>query len=358
MKLRIGTQLAAAFAIPILALALIVAAVLLGFAHLAALRDDLSAKSTFRAQSRDVGTQMLQVRFAQRGFAISHAQSDLDEAAKAIGGANDDIAYLRAHLATVPSAASDLDTISAVIARVGARRQSTSAAGDKQTALEIRAKNTADFQTAQGALDAIIAASTRAYNGAVATFDAQMHLLTILMLAIGAVTIGASVAVTLLLSRRMSTRLGRVSHALEAIVREDFEQLSGALGRMAAGDLRASFRSRREAIPDHGHDEIGELVGSYNVLAEGLARVGNELTAGLGQLRELIGGVVTASRALALASDQTSAAANQASTAVEQIAQAVESVAGGARDQAMKIAQASAAIEELARSAEMIADGA
>jgi methyl-accepting chemotaxis protein len=75
-------------------------------------------------------------------------------------------------------------------------------------------------------------------------------------------------------------------------------------------------------------------------------------------LRQLIGGVVVASRTLAISSDQTSTAANQASAAVEQIAKAVESVAGGAKDQAIKIAHASAAIEELARAAEMIADGA
>jgi len=150
----------------------------------------------------------------------------------------------------------------------------------------------------------------------------------------------------------------RVSDALASIVHGDFAELSDALGRLAEGDLRVSFHSTRERIEDGGRDEIADLADSYNDLAAGLGTVGVEVTSGLAALRELIGGVVVASRTLAISSDQTSTAANQASVAVEQIARAVDSVAGGAKDQALKIAHASAAIEELSRSAEMIADGA
>ena len=167
-----------------------------------------------------------------------------------------------------------------------------------------------------------------------------------------------TVAIAILLARRMTRGLARVSDALSSIVHEDFARLSGALGRLAEGDLRASFESTRERIADGGSDEIGALVQSYNDLGVGLANVGTELTTGLATLRDLIGGVIVASRTLAIASDPKAIGANQASVAVEQIAKAVDSVAGGAKDQAIKIAQATAAIEELARSAEMIAEGA
>jgi methyl-accepting chemotaxis protein len=191
-----------------------------------------------------------------------------------------------------------------------------------------------------------------------AQFDAAIGQLEVVMIAAGVATVVATIGIAVFTARRMTRRLARVSNALSSIVHEDFARLSDALGRLAVGDLRASFRSTRERIEDGGSDEIAALVESYNDLGAGLATVGTELTTGLGTLRELIGGVIVASRTLAIASDQTSSAANQASVAVEQIAKAVDSVAGGAKDQAIKIAQATAAIEELARSAEMIAEGA
>ena len=201
-------------------------------------------------------------------------------------------------------------------------------------------------------------ALARLHGLSAAQFDAAAGNVERFLLVVGLVAVAVTIAINVALARRMTSRLRRVNDALSSIVHGDFADLSDALGRLAEGDLRASFRSSRERIEDGGRDEIGDLVDSYNDLAAGLTTVGVEVTQGLATLRELIGGVVVASRTLAISSDQTSSAANQASVAVEQIARAVESVAGGAKDQAIKIAHASAAIEELARAAEMIADGA
>ncbi|HYZ15425.1 MAG TPA: HAMP domain-containing methyl-accepting chemotaxis protein [Candidatus Acidoferrum sp.] len=354
-----GTQLAAAFAVPILALAVIVAAISVGFSQMLAVNSDMQAKSVFRAKARDVGLQMLTVRFAQRGYAITKDDAELDAAAKAIAAGTEDVQFLRSQLGLVPAATADLDTIAAAIDRIGSRRgNGASHAADQKTNTDIRTKNAADFKAMQGALTNVLAESTDAYAASVAAFNAKVRQLVVLMLVIGIAAVLATIVITALMARRITRRLNRVSQALQAIVQDDFTQLSTALRRLSEGDLRSSFRSNREAIPDAGHDEIGDLVASYNVLAGGLGQVGRELTAGMAQLRELIGGVIAASRTLAIASDQTSAAVNQASVSVDQIAKAIDSVAGGAQEQALKIAHASAAIEELARSAEMIADGA
>jgi methyl-accepting chemotaxis protein len=179
-----------------------------------------------------------------------------------------------------------------------------------------------------------------------------------LLIVVGIAALAATVAINVALARRTTRRLRRVSDALACIVHGDFAELSDALGRLAGGDLRASFTSSRERIADRGGDEIADLADSYDDLAAGLATVGDEVTTGFAALREVIGGVIVAARTLAISSDQTSTAANQASAAVEQIAKAVDSVAGGAKAQALEIAHASAAIEELARAAEMIAEGA
>jgi methyl-accepting chemotaxis protein len=205
---------------------------------------------------------------------------------------------------------------------------------------------------------AVKVALARLHGLSAAQFDAAAANVETLLVVVGLVAAAITIAVNIAIARRMTARLTRVSDALSSIVHGDFSDLSEALGRLAEGDLRASFRSSRERIEDSGRDEIADLVDSYNDLAAGLTTVGVEVTQGMATLRELIGGVVVASRTLAISSDQTSTAANQASVAVEQIARAVESVAGGAKDQAIKIAHASAAIEELARAAEMIADGA
>jgi methyl-accepting chemotaxis protein len=201
-------------------------------------------------------------------------------------------------------------------------------------------------------------AASGATGAQAAEFQASIRRIETLLVVAGIVTLLITVAISVFMARRMTARLTRVSGALALIVHGDFAELSEALRRMSEGDLRATFQSARERIEDGGHDEIADLIHSYNDLAAGLTTVGDEVTMGMKTLRELIGGVVVASRTLAISSDQTSTAANQASVAVEQIAKAVESVAGGAKDQAIKIAHASAAIEELARAAEMIADGA
>jgi methyl-accepting chemotaxis protein len=218
--------------------------------------------------------------------------------------------------------------------------------------------STVAFSHMRALKDNLLSASGAAAGAASAAFDAEAGRVQLLMLIVGLLALAATVAITTLMSRRMARRLARVSAALATMVHGDFAELSDALGRLAHGDLRASFRSDRERIADDGQDEIADVVESCNDLAEGLTTVGVELNTGLAALRDLIGGVIGASRTLAIASEQTSTAANQASVAVEQIAKAVESVAGGAKDQAEKIAHASVAIEELARSAEMIAEGA
>jgi methyl-accepting chemotaxis protein len=314
MKLRLGAQLAGGFAVPIVALAFVIGAVILASSYMHTLKDDILATTAFRAKARDAGRQTAMHR---------------------IDAARADVAYLQANTATVPKAADDVAAITK---------------GLRSAVVDEAAIN--------APITRVIGIANAAAESASVQFDVAIQRMQLFLLIVGGVTLVATIAINVRIARRMTARVTRVSEALASIVHGDFAELSEALGRLAEGDLRASFRSTRERIDDKGRDEIADLADSYNDLAAGLSTVGEELTTGLTTLRELIGGVAVASRTLAISSDQTSSAANQASVAVEQIARAVDSVAGGAKDQALKIAHASAAIEELARSAEMIADGA
>ncbi|HTD36073.1 MAG TPA: methyl-accepting chemotaxis protein [Candidatus Limnocylindrales bacterium] len=375
MKLRIAGQLASGYAVTILALALVVSGACFAFAHMTSLKGDMLAKTVFRSKARDILLQITASRYATRGYTLTLKKSNLKQQHTAIEKARTDLAFLTGHVNLVPEAKAGVEQAGGLIARIDERSRGVSRLVDRDRTIvletyrgakgpkyaEAHAEidgNVADNGRLEKVLADILILANTAAEASSAAFDTQVALIERLMLLVGIAAVAGAIAVTVIQSRRMSRRLNRVSAALEAVVSDDFARLSQALVRMAEGDLRASFTSSRRPIGDRAPDEIGDLVRSYDALAEGLTAVGADVTNGFASLREVIGGVAGASRSLSLASEQTSSAANQASVAVEQIAKAVDSVAGGAKEQAAKLAQASAAVEELARSAEAIADGA
>lgn len=375
MRFRLAAQLAVGFAVPIVALTLVIGAVYSGFTHMQSLKAAMLEKTSYRAHARDILLQVLGSRYATRTYTLTLQRTGITQQDAAVRTALDDVAFLRKHAALVPAAADDAAKIGDLITSISVRSRDVAreAARDRSAVLAAYLGrrdgryaaayaaingNVAASKELDGTLKRVLALANDAAEQSSATFDEQVRTYELLMLAIGAIALAATVAITLVHGGRMSRRLTRVARALDAIVRDDFARLSQTLASLAQGDLRSTFRSRREGIGDEGGDEIGDVARSYDAIAAGLGAIGEELTHGLGELRELIGGVMVASRSLTLASEQSSSAANQAAVAVEQIARAVDSVAGGAREQATKIAQAGAAIEELARSAEMIAGGA
>ena len=376
MRVKISTQLAFGFAVPIIALALVVGAVYVSFSKMEQSKTAMLQKEAYRAGAREVNLQVLISKYATRTYILAkQKKKDKGSPAIAIGHALESVAFLEEHTAWVPEAAADVAKLRDEVNATSARSAMLQRAAKKDRANLLEAfygqtgdtyaeANAAIEANATGAvalkktLDKIIATADAAAVRSSLSFDDQVKAGRVFMLVVGLIALIATVAITVIYGNRTSRRLNRVSHALDAMVRDDFARLSHALARLAEGDLRTTFRSTRTPLGNRGRDEIGDLVGSYDSLADGFGKIGDELTAGLAKLRELVGGVALASRNLAASSEETSAAANQASVAVEQIARAVASVAGGARDQAVQISQAGAAIEELARSAEMIADGA
>ncbi|HTJ26413.1 MAG TPA: methyl-accepting chemotaxis protein [Candidatus Limnocylindria bacterium] len=375
MRLRLGAQLAVGFAVPVVALVLLVVAVAFGFAHLAGAKERLETSAAFRSRARDVRLRVDESRYATRGYTLTGKRSSLTDQIAAQAAADDDVSWLLAHPDVLPGSAAQLGAIKELMTTINARSREVAVLDDRDVAIVLgvyRGKKTGVYAHAYAvvngnvvdnkALDArltqLVSEADDVAQRASDAFDRLAHVLTAMMIVVGLVTIALTVVLSTILSRRMTRRLGRVAQALDDVVREDFEHLAGALNRLAAGDLRATFTSHRVALNDRGADEIADVARSYDALAAGLQRTGVRLNEAFAQLREVIAGVAHASRSLAVASEETSAASNQASVAVAQIAQAVDNVAGGAKDQAAKIAQAGAAVEELARTAEAIASGA
>jgi methyl-accepting chemotaxis protein len=374
MRKPLAAQLAAAFAVPIAALLLVAGAVSIGFAQLHAAKAELAAKAGLRADAHDIAAKVMEIRFATRGYVLTLKPKYESERLAALASAQIDVAALVSQAALLPAAASGIEQLAALVDEASSSCAGITAAtrADRDAVMGYYLKGyktgryapVADefrkLYAAQAALDPAIAAVTAAATDAAASadtaFDATLARLNALMLGACFLTIVGTGLLTGFVSRRMSKRLGRVAGALAQMVDEDFSQLSAALVRLAAGDLRASFTSRRTPLGDAGRDEIADVARSYDALVSGLTKTGVELTAGLSKLRELIGDVIAASNLLADSSDRTSASAKQSTIAVDAITGAVDLVATGANDQAQKLGDTSVAIEELSRTADQIAD--
>jgi methyl-accepting chemotaxis protein len=370
MKLRIGVQIAVGFAIPALGLVIVIAAVMASFAQLHAAQNDVLVKTNMRAKSHDVMLQITASRYATRGYTLTQKKSNIKAQRAAIALADDDFEYLRAHENVVPGTAERIETIASLVQAITARSEKI-VTFPRDLLLDVYLKNkkdgpyaplyaqvhgnVVDSAAVEKEINALVKATSDSSDASSAALERLVTSVTIGMIVVGAVVLLLTVAAGVVLTRRITGRLGRVSHAIDEIVTDDFGRLKGALRRLADGDLRASFESKRTPLGDRSSDEIGELMRSYDALTDGLSQIGSELTSGMVNLRELVSGVVVTSQSLAIASDQASSSANEASAAVDQIARSVDNVAQGARDQALKIAQATAAVEELARTAEQIA---
>ena len=375
MKFRLGVQLAVCCAVPILALALVLVAVSFGFARLSDEKQAVMLKATFRSKVRDISLQVTSSRYAVRGYALTGKPSNIDAQRKATEAGKADGTWLVDHQAVLPDAKAQIEQILTIMARMDERsasiigqldrnRLATLAAyrgaktGASAQAYDLIGGNVTDAKTLDAAIKALLNEANSAAEAASAQFDSLVRSLTVLLICLGLLALVITLGITLVLSRRMTSRLRRVATALDDVVREDFERLAAALTRLAEGDLRVSYTSNRMPLEDRGSDEIADVARSYDALAHGLQSTSAQLNSAFARLREVIVGVAHASRSLSMASEESSASSNQASIAVEQIAISVDSVATGARDQAERISHASAAIEELSRTSEAIAAGA
>ena len=375
MRLRIGAQIAAGFAVPVVALAVAAVAVVAGFEQTKAAKDEVLLKDELRSHARDIRLQASLQREAVIRFALTRHPSALSSYQDAETAAADDSTFFvesaRGQQAAKDAAATITSLLGAIQARdqlivstatrdprtvIAAYGGARTGAGDKiAAALDANATDEAQLDST---LDVLMKTETAAAAAASSAFDRRVRIVEAIVVTLAIVALIVSALVAFSLASRIRRRLGRVAQRLVEIVHDDFGRLGSALDQLAEGDLRVTFRSEREPLRDGSADEIGEVVEAYNGLVGGLAAIGDRLTTALERLRNALGSVARASRSVALAGDQASTSAAQASQAVETIAQTVDRVADGARDQAGKIAQAGTAIEQLAVASSAIADGA
>ena len=118
-------------------------------------------------------------------------------------------------------------------------------------------------------------------------------------------------------------------------IRIRLSSVSSALKQAGEGNFTVD-------IEDDAHDEIGQIIDSYNKMKENLAN--------------LLKHVTTAAEQVAASSEELTASADQTTMATEQVASGIQQVANGAEIQTSKVESNAAALEQMAQGVTNIAD--
>lgn len=192
MKLRIAGQLALGFAVPIVALMLVIGGVYIGFTHMQSLKTAMLEKASYRAHARDIILQVLSSRYSTRTFTLTLKETGIAQQDAAMSAAREDLAFLQQHVALVPSAAPDLAKIGDLMTAIDARSRDVSreAAKDRAAVLEAYLGrkdgryaaayaaingNVADSKELDAALKRILVLANGAAEVSSATFDSQVR---------------------------------------------------------------------------------------------------------------------------------------------------------------------------------------
>ena len=177
---------------------------------------------------------------------------------------------------------------------------------------------------------------------------------------LGAVAVALLIAIAagLFVSRNIAGRARRVEQTVKSLADSDASWLADALEAMSNQDLTSDVQPGTAALPDLGHDEIGQTAAATNRLREkigatiasyGRARVG---------LQDVVRQMQTAAADVAATSEQLEAVGNLTGAAVQQVSQAVQSVAVGAQATSRNAQQTNAAVGQLGQVIDGIARGA
>jgi hypothetical protein len=313
MRLRIGAQIAAGFAVPVGALALAAVAVVVGFEQTKAAKDEVLLKTELRSHARDIRLQASLQREAVVRFALTRRPTALSSYQDAETAASDDSTFFVENARGQQAAKDAAASITGLLGAIQARDQVIVSTATRDPGAVIAAyggahrgaaakiagaleANGTDEAQLDSTLDVLMRAENAAAAAAGVAFDRRVRLVEGVVVTLAIVALIVSALVAFSLASRIRRRLGRVAQRLVEIVHDDFARLGTALDQLADGDLRVAFRSEREPLRDTADDEIGEVVAAYNTLVGGLATIGDRLTTALERLRGALGSARLAER--------------------------------------------------------------
>ncbi|MGZ4298406.1 MAG: HAMP domain-containing protein, partial [Solirubrobacteraceae bacterium] len=179
-----------------------------------------------------------------------------------------------------------------------------------------------------------------------ASSTASSAQLLMLVLALVALIIAATVSI--LLSRDLVGRVGRVLHSISRLDTEDLEELRHGLDALAEGDLTAEVTAHATPIPTTRNDEIGALTRTFNAMVEKLNGALTGYNTARVKVVEMLVEIGRTSERLSASSREMAGISDETGRAINEIAGAVSSVAEGAESQVRAIADAKQLTEEMA----------
>ncbi len=201
-----------------------------------------------------------------------------------------------------------------------------------------------DAGTGEKALEAFADSTAKRVDEAKHELDASstVSMLTAIIGTLSA--IGAGLLIAFAFGNAISKSLSAVTHAIDAIVREDLSALAGAMQKLAAGDLSGRVSIKRTPLVLHGADETAMLSASYNGLVDGITLISAEFS----NAAELLTGLIV----------EIKASVDVVSSAAREIASGNVNLAQRTEEQAAGLEETAASMEEFTSTVKQNADNA
>jgi methyl-accepting chemotaxis protein len=184
---------------------------------------------------------------------------------------------------------------------------------------------------------------------------AQIRLISIILALVAG---GLSVAIGLVLSRKLANGVKDVQRVLSCITDNCASWLAAGLEAMSKQDLTYEIHPATQPIARYGSDEIGQTAAVTNTLLERIVTTIEAYTRARAGLAESVTQVQGTANGLADSSTQLGNVASQAEAAVQQVSSAVQNVAAGSTDASRGAQETNAAVEQLGQAIDGIARGA
>lgn len=208
-----------------------------------------------------------------------------------------------------------------------------------------------DLNTLQG-LQYQIAAELNEQFGRDAAQSTQIMIITLVV----SLLIGAGVVVYL--SRSISSGIGQMVRAANAIANQDLARLTDAMQAVANGDLTRSIQLQVRPLDIDSADEIGQLARAFNQMISSLEKVKNGFNQAVRDLNDAMRQVQATANSVAESGHETRHMAEQIASATQEVASTIQDVAQGSAAQAEQVSSVSTAFEQMAQTIEAVARGA
>jgi methyl-accepting chemotaxis protein len=168
----------------------------------------------------------------------------------------------------------------------------------------------------------------------------------------------AAVGIAVSITRLVTRPVAAIARGLTSLDERDLANLEKGLLAIADGDLTVAVQSETGPVAITSNDELGQLTGTFNAVADKAQRSIASYTTMRSNLGTLIGDVSRNASTVSSASQEMATTSDEAGRAVTEIAAAVSEVATGAERQVRMVETTRAAMLQAARAAGQSAFGA